>query len=134
MEPGEPRAAPEPGVQHCDSTRRPRRTTSLGRARVSVFMDKMLEFYTNITPGLMPESGNQPPLNYSGRTELSASIKRRRLWRSARAAARRSRTATSCAWRAVLARALPQLLRLRLPSSPHLLHQKLQTILQTRLR
>lgn len=31
------------------------------------FMKKMLEFYTNINPGLMPE-GMQPPLTCAGRT------------------------------------------------------------------
>lgn len=30
-------------------------------------MKKMLEFYTNINPGLMPE-GMQPPLTCAGRT------------------------------------------------------------------
>lgn len=33
-----------------------------------LFPDKMLEFYTNINPGLMPDGGLQPPLTCSGRT------------------------------------------------------------------
>lgn len=38
------------------------------------YMKKMLEFYTNINSGLIPEPGIQPPLSCAGRTGLIFSL------------------------------------------------------------